>query len=181
MSDDGLEEDGWGEDAGSENGTIEAAPTNFCAQMIMLPGVCQGAGDQLDIFMACRHPLDLLGMASPEDGDPSDYHASTNSGSGAHHRVSGYHAIPMSCEYCQSPDITKCGDDCERPKSFFSTKRPPFCPKGGPEWDDNDFAIGKAANESYEDVIIDDDTDDAKAMDRPRWTLWDDIRGRERS
>jgi hypothetical protein len=138
--------------------------------MILLPTICQG--DQLDIFMACRHPLDLLGMASPQDdsgGDVSEYHASSNSGS---HRVSGYHAIPTSCEYCDSPDITKCPDDCQRPRSFFPKKRPPFCPKGGSEWGTMDFFI------DTEDKVVSvkEDANAKSEATGPKWTLWDDIR-----
>jgi hypothetical protein len=121
--------------------------THFCGH-ILFPNVCQGA-DQLDIFMACRHPLDLLSMFHEEDGNgPSQHevigggdHTSNNCDSENDvHRVCGYYAIPTSCEYCGSPHIDQCTANCQRPRSFFPRQRPPFCPKDESEWDTNDFA-----------------------------------------
>jgi hypothetical protein len=142
QSDLGLEEEG--EDNYS-NGSDHSVHNSFCAQMVLFPAaVCQG--DQLDIFMACRHPLEMLGMG-PAEGDvvvvdiDSNHHLQNDGSTNHANRVSGYHAIPTDCEYCGSPDIAHCPPDCQRPQSFFPKQRPPFCPRGGPEWDVRDFAV----------------------------------------
>mmetsp|Transcript_6307 Transcript_6307/g.15633 ORF Transcript_6307/g.15633 Transcript_6307/m.15633 type:complete len:258 (+) Transcript_6307:55-828(+) len=117
---------------------------NFCADMIMLPvGVCQGStefAEQMDIFMRCQHPLDILsifheeGTESGTTGTGYDLPLSDDAGEDANvHRPIGYHAIPRSCEYCGSPNIDLCRDslECERPKTYFPRETPPFCSKGG--------------------------------------------------
>mmetsp|Transcript_18992 Transcript_18992/g.39014 ORF Transcript_18992/g.39014 Transcript_18992/m.39014 type:complete len:174 (+) Transcript_18992:129-650(+) len=145
---------------GSRNGDARVKLNNFCAEMITLPaGVCQGSTDfaeQMDIFMRCQHPLDILGMFNDEEvegggGDniiKTSYSGDAN-GDAQAHRVSGYHAIPRSCEYCGSPDVNICVNDskCERPRSFFPRERPPFCPKGGSKlWDKGKNCLGVASN-----------------------------------
>jgi hypothetical protein len=145
QSDDGL---GHGNGDDCSHVSSETEPVgSFCAQ-IVLPAVCQGAGDQLDIFMACRHPLDLLGISGNPHDDDEQNHGVNGDGDhtvAADHQVSGYHAIPTTCEYCGSNDIGNCPDECQRPKSFFPKQRPPFCSKGGLEWDEMDFAVSTLA------------------------------------
>jgi hypothetical protein len=137
------------------NGSDHAANQNFCAQIVLLPSaLCQG--DQLDIFMACRHPLEILGMHShAAEGEVdvithqlphANQHIRRNNKNDDHescpssNRVSGYHAIPINCEYCGSPDISNCHPGCQRPQSFFPKRRPPFSPKGdGSIWDEKDY------------------------------------------
>ena len=113
---------------------------NFCADMIMLPaGVCQGStefAEQMDIFMRCQHPLDILSIFHEEGGGNgiNENSFSNDIGEDANvHRPVGYYAIPKSCEYCGSPDIDLCRDspECERPKTFFPREIPPFCSNGG--------------------------------------------------
>eukprot|EP00536_Pseudo-nitzschia_multiseries_P001562 jgi/Psemu1/3524/gm1.3524_g len=132
---------------------------SFCAEMILLPvsGVCQGStadfAEQMDIFMRCQHPLDILGMFH-EDGDGSaagvgsiheddcdcddNNNHNTNNDEPVVQRYSGYYAIPRTCEYCGSPDIDLCHKNeyasCERPASFFPRETPPFCTKGRSRW-----------------------------------------------
>jgi hypothetical protein len=139
LSDDGMETE-----QPEQQHPTDHHHVNFCAQMILLPAVCQGAGDQLDIFMACRHPLDLLGMSFPqdgEDGNDNDISQHDNNSCDDVPRLSGYHAIPTECEYCGSSHIDQCPEDCERPRTFFPKQRPPFRPKDTAEWDANDNAI----------------------------------------
>jgi hypothetical protein len=40
--------------------------------------------------------------------------------------VAGFHFIPVSCEYCGAYSLSECSESCQRPKSFFRRKRPPF-------------------------------------------------------
>jgi hypothetical protein len=148
LSDDGNDDDNYDQqyynshyhqDDGKNTGS-------FCAEML----VCQGGtpfGEQLDIFTACRHPLDLLGMFQDDEGSIShqphnhgtDAEDGTNGMQSSPNQVSGYHAIPRTCEYCGSNNIDHCKEDCKRPRSFFPTLRPPFCRKQGTKWDENDF------------------------------------------
>ncbi|KAG7352574.1 hypothetical protein IV203_008622 [Nitzschia inconspicua] len=151
-----VQSDYEGNDEDDDDGSHDSdgfGQNDFCSQMVLFPAaVCQG--DQLDIFMACRHPLEMLGMQPTEeetvalsehahttvtstDRTESSTNANTNHGN----KVSGYHAIPTDCEYCGSPDIANCHTDCQRPHSFFPRQRPPFCPRGTAEWDEQDFAI----------------------------------------
>lgn len=157
QSDFGMDDDGGGrgDDDDSYSSNISAHNiNNFCAHMVLLPAVCQG--DQLDIFMACRHPLEMLGMqhAAEEEyeggdaltystADPSSNSQSCSNNNNTNNRVSGYHAIPTNCEYCGSPDIAECHPGCQRPPSFFPNQRPPFCPRGGDDWDVRDCAISR--------------------------------------
>ena len=138
-------------DALSENGSISEGKdtdsqfgvksSNFCAEMIMLPdSVCQGTTDfaeQMDIFMRCQHPLDILSMFQEDKGgaDVNNSFADVDGGAEVH-RVSGYHAIPRACEYCGSQNIDLCRDDpdCERPPSYFPRERPPFYSKEVWKW-----------------------------------------------
>lgn len=97
--------------------------------------------DGVDIFTACRHPLDnLLGIFHDDDDEEED---AKNVDDDVVQHVSGYYAIPTTCEYCGSPRLEDCDPKrCQRPRSYFPTMRPPFCKKGkGHEWDDMDFAI----------------------------------------
>mmetsp|Transcript_15153 Transcript_15153/g.17025 ORF Transcript_15153/g.17025 Transcript_15153/m.17025 type:complete len:237 (-) Transcript_15153:145-855(-) len=144
--------------------------SNFCAEMIMFPAVCQRSSnfaEHMDIFMACRHPLDLLGTMFHEDDEivgsntaASAYvieggggdHAENNN----HHQVSGYHAIPRTCEYC-GRNIDSCHENtkCERPKSFFPKEKPPFySPSDGSKW-----SIEKNIRVSINNDVADDVTD----------------------
>jgi hypothetical protein len=99
--------------------------STFCAEMIMLPSVCEGSSnfaEQMDTFMTCRHPLDLLGTMFHEDENDDDACVDNNNnnnneggGSDEHNnndnnqvRTSGYHAIPRNCEYCGSNNIDLC-------------------------------------------------------------------------
>jgi hypothetical protein len=160
-SDFGVEDD----NDNCSNDSDRIADQNFCAQVVSFQSaVCQV--DQLDIFMACRHPLEILGM-HPTEGEAQvatqqeqQQHAHSPPGScnknseqenccQSNNRVSGYHAIPTNCEYCGSPDIAHCDKGCQRPKSFFPKQRPPFSPKGdGSEWDEQDFCITLVNNNS---------------------------------
>ena len=142
------------------NSHAEVKSSNFCAEMIMLPvGVCQGSTDfaeQMDIFMRCQHPLDILAMFS-EDEVESGVIGDSISHSDADaqvHRVSGYHAIPRSCEYCGSHNINLCRNDkkCERPKSYFRRETPPFCSKGRLKWKEENN-VGIVSNGGEDDVI----------------------------
>mmetsp|Transcript_9621 Transcript_9621/g.23324 ORF Transcript_9621/g.23324 Transcript_9621/m.23324 type:complete len:299 (-) Transcript_9621:452-1348(-) len=144
---------------------------SFCAEMIMLPvGVCQSSSDfaeQMDIFMRCQHPLDLLCMFHEDDdrGDGDGDGVSMNASNRAHcgeeygdapvHRVSGYYAIPRSCEYCGSPDIDLCHENskCERPKSFFLREKPPFCLKGRSRWQGEENNVGLGSFKKQEDKL----------------------------
>jgi hypothetical protein len=123
---------------------VEVKNSNFCAEMIMLPiGVCQGStefAEQMDIFMRCQHPLDILAMFHEDEVERASVenfnHSYSGDGGGEVHRVSGYHAIPRKCEYCGAHDVDLCKDDpkCERPKTFFPREKPPFYSKGGSKW-----------------------------------------------
>ena len=129
----------------SDSDNVEVSNKPFCGGMTILPaGVCEGSTDfaeQMDIFMRCQHPLDILAIFN-EDGrggssetiNPS-FSADTD-GDSQVNRVSGYHALPRACEYCGSPNIDLCRDspDCERPKSYFLREKPPFYAKGGLKW-----------------------------------------------
>ena len=51
------------------------------------------------------------------------------------HLLPGMHALPRTCEYCGASDTNLCTPACQRPKSFFRKKRPPFCPPDPTLWD----------------------------------------------
>jgi hypothetical protein len=114
----------------------------FCMELV-LPSVCQGGAnfaENLDIFMTCRHPLDLLGMFHEEEDQ--DFSRQAEVAENDVVRVSGYYAIPTTCEYCGSPRLEDCDPGrCQRPASFFPKQRPPFCKRGGKEWDSKDCAV----------------------------------------
>ena len=147
------------EEGNSNNNNIDVdTSSSFCAEMIMLPSVCEGSSnfaEQMDTFMTCRHPLDLLGTIFHEgdendDNTCADNHNNHNEGGGGaeeHNndnnnsvRTSGYHAIPRNCEYCGSNNVDSCHIEnnisnnnnttkkCERPRSFFPREKPPFYP-----------------------------------------------------
>lgn len=119
---------------------------NFCAEMIKFPVVaCQGSSnfaDQLDLdqFMTCRHPLDLMTTMFHESDAIENQAQSNNSSRISNNnrnnqqeqeleqQSSGYHAIPRSCEYCGSCNIEMCSQNpnCTRPCSYFPKERPPF-------------------------------------------------------
>lgn len=44
------------------------------------------------------------------------------------------YVLPRSCEYCKAESLDQCPEHCQRPKSYFQKKRPPFCPPR-PQWD----------------------------------------------
>ena len=74
--------------------------------------------------------MDLLSVFNPPTSDRVE-----------HSLPFGAYAIPRNCEYCGSETTDHCGQKCQRPKSFFRKKRPPFSPKG-PEWDsETDYEI----------------------------------------
>lgn len=116
----------------------------FCAGIMLLPdSVCQGStgfAEQMDVFMRCQHPMDLLTVFQEDGKGNGESMGHLNSGDESAepqvHRVSGYHALPQSCEYCGSPNIDLCKDnsDCTRPKSYFPRGKPPFYSKGGLKW-----------------------------------------------
>jgi hypothetical protein len=163
-----LRRGGDGDDLGDGN-SVSKEHNSFCVQLV-LPAVCQGGAnfaENMDIFMACRHPLDnLLGMFHEGEEQPPHHHP------GRHHlahglahdggragdsdaavvRVSGYHAIPTACEYCGSSRLEDCDPSrCQRPASFFPKLRPPFCKRGGADWDVRDFAIGFDGDDDHDD------------------------------
>ena len=163
---------------------VEVKSNNFCAEMIMLPvGVCQGSTDfaeQMDIFMRCQHPLDILAMFHDdevESGVKGDIinHSFTGDtdGDAQVHRVSGYHAIPRSCEYCGSHNIDLCrdGTKCERPKSYFPRETPPFCSKGGLKWKEENN-VGIASNERGDDAITESDENVKKNVTTMACSAW---------
>jgi len=125
--------------AGDRGSQVNIESNNICPQMIMLPAVCQGSSnlaEQMEVFMACRHPLDLLGMFHEDEvdsgsGEKINVNACMDEGDSLVKRVSGYYTIPRSCEYCGSHSIDLCHENakCERPRSFFPRERPPFCSK----------------------------------------------------
>jgi hypothetical protein len=133
-----------GNDDDSNHSVNSASKDNniFCMELV-LPCVCQGGAnfaENLDIFMACRHPLDLLGMF--HEGEDQHFSCHAEEGKNDVVRVSGYYAIPTTCEYCGSPRLEDCDPDrCQRPASFFPKQRPPFCKGGGKEWDSKDSAV----------------------------------------
>ena len=138
----------------------EVKSSNFCAEMIMLPeAVCKGStefAEQMDIFMRCQHPLDILAMFSEDDveGGVVGGSISQSDGEVQVHRVSGYHAIPRSCEYCGSHNIDLCREDtkCERPRSYFPKEIPPFRSKGTLKWKE-EKNVGIVPNGGEDDVI----------------------------
>ena len=108
----------------------------FCSG-ILPESVCQGStlfSEQMDVFMRCQHPMDLLTIFQ-EDGKGSNGESADYSEPEVH-QVSGYHALPRTCEYCGSPNIDLCKDnaECTRPKSYFPRSKPPFYSKGGLKW-----------------------------------------------
>lgn len=138
----------------------EVKSSNFCAEMIMLPeAVCKGSTDfaeQMDIFMRCQHPLDILAMFSEDEveGGVVGDSISQSDGDAQVHRVSGYHAIPRSCEYCGSHNIDLCRGDtkCERPRSYFLRETPPFSSKGTLKWKE-EKNVGIVSNGGEDDDI----------------------------
>ena len=75
----------------------------------------------------CRRPLDFLSLFTSPHLDRSN--------SSDHQALAcGAYQIPKTCEYCGAESTKQCSSTCQRPKSFFRKKRPPFCPPG-PEWD----------------------------------------------
>lgn len=75
----------------------------------------------------CRHPLELFSMFH----DPRVSHDDV-----VHHDLlPGMHELPRTCEYCGASDTDLCTAECQRPKSFFRKKRPPFCPPDSTQWD----------------------------------------------
>ncbi len=133
-----------GRDARDNDSQVGAKNSNFCAEMMMQPGgFCQGTTDfaeQMDIFMRCQHPLDILSIFQEDGKGAAGVDAVNNSidvdGGAQPVRASGYHAIARKCEYCGSQNIDLCREDpdCERPKTYFPRERPPFCSKGGSKW-----------------------------------------------
>lgn len=74
----------------------------------------------------CRHPLEIFSV----------FHEHANRQDVVDHKLlPGMYAIPRACEYCGAVDSDYCTDDCQRPKSFFQKKRPPFCPPNMSQWD----------------------------------------------
>jgi hypothetical protein len=66
-----------------------------------------------------RHPMELFSLFNEhavregvESGMPTAYE------------------LPTDCEYCGSELTKNCPEDCQRPRSLFRKKRPPFCPRG---------------------------------------------------
>ena len=45
------------------------------------------------------------------------------------------YAVPNRCEYCGCESTDQCSNDCQRPRSLFRKKRPPFCPPSAGRWD----------------------------------------------
>lgn len=144
----------------------EVQGSNFCAEL--LPGgVCQ----EMDIFMRCQHPLDILAMFHEDEvagmnGDSINHsYAGDMAGETEVHRVSGYHAIPRSCEYCGSKDIELCREnpECQLPKTFFPRERPPFCSKGKSKWKEEKRNATIPSNGDQNDAITESngDKDDA--------------------
>ena len=76
--------------------------------------------------------MDLLSVFNPPTSDRAR---------DEHSLPFGAYAIPRTCEYCGSGTTDLCGQACQRPKSFFRKKRPPFSPKG-PDWEsETDYEI----------------------------------------
>lgn len=151
-----------GKDARDNDSQVGAKNTNFCAEMMMQPGgFCQGTTDfaeQMDIFMRCQHPLDILSIFQEDGKGATGVDAVNNSidvdGGAQPVRASGYHAIARKCEYCGSQNIDLCREDpdCERPKTYFPRERPPFCSKGGSKWA-TPTNIGTASKGEENDTI----------------------------
>lgn len=95
--------------------------------MPMFPS-CQGnaLAEQIDMMTQCRHPLELFSMFH----DPRVSHDDA-----VDHLLPGMHELPRTCEYCGASDTDLCPPQCQRPKSFFRKKRPPFCPPDSTIWD----------------------------------------------
>jgi hypothetical protein len=64
----------------------------------------------------------------------------------------GAYAIPRTCEYCGSETTDHCAQDCQRPKSFFRKKRPPFSPKSSVWESETDYEIVRPKNAQENEV-----------------------------
>lgn len=70
-----------------------------------------------------------------------------------HDLLPGMHELPRTCEYCGASDTDLCTAECQRPKSFFRKKRPPFCPPDSTQWDPvTDYELEKPRPEPKEKV-----------------------------
>mmetsp|Transcript_19988 Transcript_19988/g.43475 ORF Transcript_19988/g.43475 Transcript_19988/m.43475 type:complete len:268 (-) Transcript_19988:137-940(-) len=160
---------------GGKSSQVNIEIKTFCDGMITLPvGVCQGSTDfaeQMDIFMRCQHPLDILSMFHDDKGKVGVDGDSINVSYQAHcdgagegdapvNRACGYYAIPRSCEYCGSPDVSLCkkNSKCERPESFFPRETPPFCLKGRSKWHgmEENVRIESSSKKEVEEIKSDE-------------------------
>jgi hypothetical protein len=72
--------------------------------------------------------MDLLSVFNPPTSDRARVEHNNNA------LPVGSYIIARTCEYCGSETTDHCTQDCQRPKSFFRKKRPPFSPKGA-DWE----------------------------------------------
>jgi hypothetical protein len=99
--------------------------------------------------------MDLLSVFSPPTSDRARVE---------HALPFGAYAVPRTCEYCGAETTDCCEQDCQRPKSFFRKKRPPFSPKG-PDWESKtDYEIVLPKKTVKDEVV-------AEANERPSSSL----------
>mmetsp|Transcript_2322 Transcript_2322/g.4295 ORF Transcript_2322/g.4295 Transcript_2322/m.4295 type:complete len:318 (-) Transcript_2322:375-1328(-) len=110
--------------------------------------------ERVDWITQCHHPsevLQTLGLSPRNDKVSNELinpaTATTgDSGAVATTTDTPYVAfrVPLHCEYCGSLSTSMCSPEkCQRPRTFFPKKRPPFCAHDPKQWDTDDCFIGQ--------------------------------------